>query len=215
MPKREGIRPPKFADKFYKLDFDSNPMPIISLFEIPESKSPESLHIELCGLDLKPQIIRWEDIAALPSVRAELPLICSIFNWSEVVQWEGVRLSDLLALAAVDTDPEGYFAFYSDDGVYFETLSHSMAHDPWTLLATGLNGQPLPREHGGPLRLVVPFLQGYKSVKWLKSIRAYKHDPAGIKRLLGQSKTGYLGQAWLEKYAIGGEHRNGKDKGPV
>jgi DMSO/TMAO reductase YedYZ molybdopterin-dependent catalytic subunit len=215
MPKREGIRPPKFADKFYKLDFDSNPIPIISLFEIPQPKTIEALELDICGLDLKSQTLRSCDLAVLPRVRAELPLICSIFNWSEVVQWEGVRLSDVLAYAGVDTDPAGYFAFHSDDGVYFETLTHSMAHDPWTLLATSLNGLPLPLEHGGPLRLVVPFLQGYKSVKWLKSIRAYKHDPSGIKRLLGQSKTGYLGQAWLEKFAIGREHSNGKDKTPI
>ncbi len=215
MPQREGIRPPKFADKFYKLDFESNPMPVISLFKIPESQELESFSLELCGTDLKPLTIEWSELAHLPQAKAQLPLICSIFNWSEVVEWAGVRLTDVLDYAGVESDPEGYFAFYSGDGVYFETLESSMAHDPWTLLATGLNGQPLTQDHGGPLRLVVPFLQGYKSVKWLKSVRAYKHDPAGIKRLLGQSKTGYLGQAWLEKYAIGGGNGNGKGRPPI
>lgn len=215
MPEREGIRPPRFADKFYKLDFESNPMPVISLFKIPELQELEPFELELCGTDLKPLTIPWREFAHLPRVQAQLPLICSIFNWSEVVQWEGVRLADVLGYTGIESDTEGYFAFYSGDGVYFETLATSMAHDPWTLLATGLNGQPLSQDHGGPLRLVVPFLQGYKSVKWLKSIRAYKHDPAGIKRLLGQSKTGYLGQAWLEKYAIGGTNSNGKKKPPI
>lgn len=215
MPKRGEIRPPKFADKFYRLDFESNPMPVISLFEMPEPQPLKALEIEVLGMDLKPLTVRWSECAHLPRVQAELPMICSIFNWSEVVQWEGVRLCDFLEFVGVSSDPESYFAFYSNDGVYFETLSHSMARDPWTLLATGINGAPLPPEHGGPLRLVVPFLQGYKSVKWLKSIRAYKHDPAGIKRLLGQSKTAYLGQAWLEKYAVGGANGNGKGKPPV
>ena len=50
--------------------------------------------------------------------------------------------------------------------------------------------------------LVVPFLQGYKSVKWVNRIEAYPRDPIGIKRLLSQSKTGRLGQAWLDKLAI-------------
>lgn len=213
MTKREGIRPPKFADKFYRLDFESNPMPVISLFQIPEPQPLASLEMEVCGLDLKPRTVDWAECSKLPRVRAQLPLICSIFNWSEVVEWEGVRLRDFLDYVALNTGEEQFFAFYSNDGVYFETLERSMARDPWTLLATGLNGQPLPLEHGGPLRLVVPFLQGYKSVKWLKTIRAFRHDPAGIKRLLGQSKTAYLGQAWLEKYAIGG--RNGKGKPPI
>ena len=70
------------------------------------------------------------------------------------------------------------------------------------MLAIGLGGLNLPHEYGGPVRLFVPFLQGYKSVKWLSGIHAYRHDPAGIKRLLGQSKTGRLGQAWLTRLGI-------------
>jgi DMSO/TMAO reductase YedYZ molybdopterin-dependent catalytic subunit len=210
---REDIRPPKFADKFYKLDFESNPMPIISLFPYPEAASLSTLEIELCGLDLKPQTISWAECAHLPRARAQLPLICSIFNWSEVVEWEGVRLCDFLDYVGMDSHPDGYFAFYSRDGTYFETLSHSMAHDPWALMATSLNGQPLSEDHGGPLRLVVPFLQGYKSVKWLGTIRAFRNDPTGIKRLLAQSKTAYLGSAWLQKYAL--DAPNGKGEPPI
>ena len=70
------------------------------------------------------------------------------------------------------------------------------------MLAFELNGQPLPHEYGGPVRLLVPFLQGYKSVKWLERIHAFKHDPSGIKRLLGQSTTGDLGQAWVKRLDI-------------
>jgi len=109
--------------------------------------------LELCGTDLKPLSIPWREFAHLSRARAQLPLICSIFNWSEVVEWEGVRLIDVLDFAGIESDPEGYFAFYSNDGVYFETLATSMAHDPWTLLATGLNGQPLPQ---GPRRPTAP-----------------------------------------------------------
>ena len=64
-----------------------------------------------------------------------------------------------------------------------------------------------------PWRLVVPFLQGYKSVKWVGSIKVTKHDPIGIKRLLGQSKTGHLGLAWRQSYDI--EVEPGADKTPV
>ena len=91
---------------------------------------------------------------------------------------------------------------YSRDGVYFEGLSMAEARDARVLLATGLNGAPLPIEHGGPLRLVVPFLQGYKSVKWVGSIQAFRHDPVGIKRLLAQSKVARLAPPWRERYGI-------------
>jgi nitrogen regulatory protein PII len=86
--------------------------------------------------------------------------------------------------------------------MYFEALSRDEARDPRVLLATTLNGAPLPDEYGGPLRLVVPFLQGYKSVKWIGAIKAYRHNPVGIKRLLGQSRTGQLSAAWKKRFGI-------------
>ncbi len=199
---REGIKPPKFADKFYRIDFDTNPMPVLSLYPFPKPLDLDALRLEVCDLGCKPRAIAWSDCKDVPRVRMQMPLICSIFNWVEVVEWEGVRLGDFLDYVGLAAPGEGYLAFYSRDGHYFESLPAYMARDPLVLLATGLNGQPLPREHGGPLRLVVPFLQGYKSVKWLGGIRAFRHDPAGIKRLLGQSKTGLLGRAWQERYGI-------------
>jgi len=130
------------------------------------------------------------------------PLICQIFNWSETVEWEGVRVVDVLDYFKVETHPDGYYGFYSRDGLFFETLSRDEARDPRVLLATGLNGAPLPELHGGPLRLVVPFLQGYKSVKWVGKITAFRHGPCGIKRLLGQSPTGNLNEDWKKTYGI-------------
>lgn len=207
---REGIKPPKFADKFFRLDWDANPMPILSLFPFPEPLDLPSLRLEVCSLDCKKRAIHWSDCAIIPRVQLRGPLICSIFNWAEEVEWEGVRLRDFLDHVGIDTHPEGYFAFYSRDGLYFEGLPRDMARDSRILLATGLNSQPLSPDHGGPLRLVVPFLQGYKSVKWLRSIRAFRHDPIGIKRLLAQSKTSYLGPTWRERYSIPGPDGRGK-----
>ena len=66
----------------------------------------------------------------------------------------------------------------------------------------GLNGVPLPVEYGGLLRLWVPFLQGYKSVKWLQTIRAFRKDPVGIKRLLGQFRTSVLGADGQQKAGV-------------
>jgi nitrogen regulatory protein P-II 1 len=199
---REGIIQPKFAEKFFRIDFESSPMPVLSLYPIPESTSLQGLRIEVAGLEQHPRFIPWSSLSSLPRVKLKVPLICQIFNWSEVVEWEGVRLADLLDHLKVETHPEGYYAIYSRDGIYFETLSRDEARDPGVLLAFGLNGAPLPEAHGGPLRLVVPFLQGYKSVKWVGAIRAFRYDPMGIKRLLGQSPSGWLNDAWRAKYDI-------------
>lgn len=199
---REGIVPPNFADKFFRIDFEAAPLPILCLYPIPPSLALEEVTLDLAGLEQHPRLVSWPMLQEIPRVKLKVPLICQIFNWAEEVEWEGIRLVDLLDLFKIDTRSDGYFAFYSRDRVFFEGLSRDEARDPRVLLAYGLNGSPLPEVHGGPLRLVVPFLQGYKSVKWVHTIHAFRHDPVGIKRLLAQSPTGQLNDKWRGQYQI-------------
>lgn len=199
---REGVRLPKFADRFAVLDWEAEPMPVLALYPMPPPTPLAGLRIEVCGLEQHPRAVAWEALGGLPRVTMRSPLICQIFNWSETVEWEGVRMADVLDFLKLETHPEGYYAIGSRDGAFFETLSRDEARDPRVLLAYSLNGAPLPLQHGGPLRLIVPFLQGYKSVKWVGAIRAYRHDPIGTKRLLGQSPTGQLNEEWRTRFEI-------------
>lgn len=199
---RAGIRPPKFADKFAEIDFDADPMPAISMFVPPPSRDLAYARIALRGEDLKTRVVGFGDLLQLPAAGITADLVCQIFNWHESVTWNGFLVGDLLDAFDVDVSETGYLVFRSADGQYFEGLSVDDARDARVLLAYGMNGGPLPHRFGGPLRLVVPFLQGYKSVKWVERIEAYPRDPVGIKRLLGQSKTARLGQAWLDRLAI-------------
>ena len=132
-----------------------------------------------------------------------MPLVCQIFNWSAVARWEGWKLKTILDYLGISGKENRYFAFYSNDGFYFESLSHKEAMDERSLVVHGMNGKDLSLEHGGPLRLIIPFLQGYKSIKWLNGIRCFQNDPLGIKILLAQSKTGKLAPAWKNKYGLG------------
>lgn len=200
--KRDGVRKPKFADRFAVIDFEAEPLPVLSLYPPPPELALEDVSLEVCGLDQHPRPVAWSRLAQLPAARLAAPLICQIFNWSATVEWRGVRLVDVLEQCGLETHPEGYYAIGSRDGMYFEVLSRDEARDPRVLLATALNGAPLPVQHGGPLRLVVPFLQGYKSVKWVGAIKAYRHNPIGIKRLLGQSRTARLNGTWKTRFGI-------------
>ncbi|HET7738132.1 MAG TPA: molybdopterin-dependent oxidoreductase [Tepidiformaceae bacterium] len=200
--RRDGIRPPKFADKFAEIDFEADPMPVISMFTPPAPREIVNVRLAIRGEDLKSRIVSWKDLAGLPVHGPTVDLVCQIFNWHESVTWNGFRLADVLDAFDVQAPADGYLKISSADGQYFETLSIDHARDSRVLLAFGMNGGPLPHEYGGPLRLVVPFLQGYKSVKWVERLDVFKHDPIGIKRLLGQSKTSRLGQAWLDRLAI-------------
>ena len=200
--KREGIRPPKFADKFAVLDFEAAAAPVISMFAPPEPLALEEISIGIRGEDLKYSDVSWASLGELPRASVAAPLVCQIFNWYEEVEWRGVPLADFITATGLDVHELGYLVVHSRDGHYFETLSRDEAMDPRVLLVSEMNGAPLPHEYGGPVRLVVPFLQGYKSVKWVARIHAYRHDPVGIKRLLGQSKSGALGRAWVDRLGI-------------
>jgi DMSO/TMAO reductase YedYZ molybdopterin-dependent catalytic subunit len=200
--RRDAIRPPKFADKFALLDFQADPLPIISMFLPPTPYDLPHAVLRVRGDDLRTRMIRWEDLSSLPVYDQEAPIICQIFNWCETARWRGIRLVDFIDHFMFEALSADYLAFHSADGEYFETLSMQEARDPRTMIAFEMDGAPLPHEYGGPIRLLAPFLQGYKSVKWLERILAFKHDPAGIKRLLGQSKTGELGQAWVQRLDI-------------
>ena len=190
---REGINYPKFKDQFAAMDFEAEPMPVLSLFPMPDATPLDDWELLLTGASGQRRSVSGDELRALPSHRLKSPIVCQIFNWVERPEVEGVRLSDVLALTGIDVQDSGFFSFYSKDGLYFEGLPRSIARDPRVMLVFALNGEPLPREYGGPLRLWVPFLQGYKSVKWVHQIRAFHKDPIGIKRLLNQSKTAILG----------------------
>ena len=193
MAKREGINYPKFKDQFAVMDFEAEPMPVLSLFPVPGATPIDEWQVTLTGVMGERVTLGWADLSQLPRVRGREPLVCQIFNWAEEPIVEGVRLCEAIELAGLQAQEQGYWGFYSADGFYFETLPRSMALDPRALLVFGLNDAPLPTQYGGPLRLWVPFLQGYKSVKWVQTVRAFRKDPIGIKRLLGQSRTAVLG----------------------
>jgi len=85
------------------------------------------------------------------------------------VPWSGVLLSDLLREAGAK-DSARALRFLSFDGVYTESLTLEQSLTPDVLVATSMWGKPITREHGGPVRLYVVPMYGYKSLKWLSGI---------------------------------------------
>lgn len=212
MADRAGVRYPKFREQFSVLDFsEDRELFSISLYPTPAPLAKEKVTISVCGADCKIKTLGWSDLQSLPKIKSSTtPLICQIFNCAVEVVWEGWELATVLDYLGMSAKENRHYAFYSRDAMYFESLSHREATDERAILARGLNGRDLPHEHGGPVRLVVPFLQGYKSVKWLSGIRSFKVDPLGIKILLEQSKTGKLSVAWKRKYGFNGCDKEGR-----
>ncbi|MFA1547068.1 molybdopterin-dependent oxidoreductase [Actinomadura chokoriensis] len=106
-------------------------------------------------------------LRALPQHTARLPIAC-VEGWSVEANWHGVRLRDVLALAGVDDDARVLVESLQPSGLY-RTSRVDPPHwqDPLTLLALGLNGEPLHLDHGFPCRLISPNRPGVMQTKWV------------------------------------------------
>jgi DMSO/TMAO reductase YedYZ molybdopterin-dependent catalytic subunit len=121
-------------------------------------------------------------------------------GWSAIAEWSGARLADLVKAVKPSTEAR-YVVFYSADAdesgsLYYGSLTLEQALHPQTLLAYEMNGQPLPLEHGAPLRLKVPTQLGYKSTKFIHKI-AFVSKIEGLRG----GKGGYWEDAGYEHYA--------------
>ena len=100
-------------------------------------------------------------------------------------EWSGPRLSDVLKLAGADLNAAFVTTNGADVGVaktpdFIRSLPMRKALDPSTLLASGMNGAPLPELHGFPLRLIVPGWDGTSWVKWVNSVEVGNEEDKGF-----------------------------------
>jgi DMSO/TMAO reductase YedYZ molybdopterin-dependent catalytic subunit len=97
--------------------------------------------------------------------------------------WRGVRLKDVLARAALGPSVSE-IVFKSTEG-YSDSIPMAKAMEDTTLVVFGMNGEPLPTEHGFPARIIVPGIYGMKNVKWLTNITAVDHHYRGYWEVRG------------------------------
>ncbi|MBD2665678.1 hypothetical protein B6N60_04522 [Richelia sinica FACHB-800] len=119
-----------------------------------------------------PLSLSMAEIQALPFTSMIIRHVC-VEGWAAIVQWGGIRLRELIALAQPKTGVK-YAYFQSADG-YYESWDIASALHPQTLLAYQKNGEPLPVENGAPLRLASPIKLGYKQSKWVIQITLTSH----------------------------------------
>jgi len=136
----------------------------------------------------------WAAFNALPQRREVTDIHC-VTTWSRFDnQWDGVATRDVLAM--VQPKPEARFVvLHSYDG-YTTNLPLEDFAAADAIIAHSWQGQPLPVEHGGPVRLVVPHLYFWKSAKWLHRIELITADRAGY-----WEERGYhdRGDPWTEQ----------------
>jgi DMSO/TMAO reductase YedYZ molybdopterin-dependent catalytic subunit len=136
----------------------------------------------------------WEDFRALAPVTLTSDFHC-VTGWSKLDNtWEGVRFGEIAD--RVRPRPGASHVLVEAPSGYTANLPLPALLDDDVLFAWGHNGEPLPPEHGGPLRLVVPKRYGWKSVKWAIRARFLAGDVRGY-----WEERGYHNDAdpWLEQ----------------
>jgi DMSO/TMAO reductase YedYZ molybdopterin-dependent catalytic subunit len=120
------------------------------------------------GLVQRAGEVTLETIRQLPKIVQNTLHVC-IEGWDVIGNYGGVRLSAFLD--SVGADPAARFVEVSCADDYYESIDIESARHPQTLLCYEMYGRPLSREHGAPLRLVMPTKLGYKQAKYLVGLR--------------------------------------------
>jgi len=148
--------------------------------------------LEVSGLIDEPRSWTWDELGALPQETVTLDIHC-VTKWSKLgTTWSGVSVDVLLE--GVKTDATHVMA--SSYGGYTTNLPLDDLVGGRAWIATGYQSEPLPAEHGGPARLLVPHLYFWKSAKWVRGLELLAADSAGF-----WERNGYHnhGDPWREQ----------------
>ncbi|HEV3231356.1 MAG TPA: molybdopterin-dependent oxidoreductase [Candidatus Dormibacteraeota bacterium] len=161
----------------------------VTNFEPAFDGSDWPLRIE--GLVENPVTLTFAQLTGLAQSDQTHDYMC-VTGWVvKRVRWQGPLVSTLLDLVKPTADARAV-SFDSADGTYVDSLTLDEARNPQVLLAHRLNGAPLPQDRGAALRLVVPFMFGYKGVKWVSRIRLTAQQEVGYWEQRGYDVDAYL-----------------------
>ena len=167
----------------------------------------KSWKIEVAGLVDKSQTYSLEDLVALAggTIEERIYRFRCVEAWSMVVPWSGFSLASLIEkLKPKDTAKFVQFQTFSDKKIgpnlsslphypwpYTEGLTIEEAKNPLTLIATGMYGKVMPKQNGAPLRLIVPWKYGFKSIKSIVKIEFTDKQPKTLWNQLAPDEYGF------------------------
>ncbi|TVQ10820.1 MAG: sulfite oxidase-like oxidoreductase [Leptolyngbya sp. DLM2.Bin27] len=183
---------PELADRVPPGQHLAKGFPVLTYGDTP-AVTQANWSLSISGL-AEAKVFTWAEIMALPQREFTADFHC-VTTWSKLdVTWGGVSVTDLMAQLAVE--PAAAHVMLHCYGGYTTNLALADFNRPANFFAHTLAGEPLPAEHGGPMRLVVPHLYAWKSAKWISGLE-FLADPA-----LGfWERNGYhpRGEPWAEE----------------
>jgi DMSO/TMAO reductase YedYZ molybdopterin-dependent catalytic subunit len=184
-PTREGLPPGQY-------DVGDN-WPVLTA-EVTPRVNTDTWTMSVDGLVAKPTSWSWQEMHQLPQSRYDGNIHC-VTTWSKFdVTFGGVSVDVLLAAAAPLPEATHVLATSTTGYTTNLPLEHVRGGKAWVVWSFG--GKPLAREHGGPVRLLVPHLYFWKSAKWVTRLTLLDHDQHGF-----WERNGYhdLGDPWREQ----------------
>jgi DMSO/TMAO reductase YedYZ molybdopterin-dependent catalytic subunit len=148
--------------------------------------------LSVSGLVERPATYTLADLQTMPQIAIVRDFQC-VTGWRvPQVHWRGVQLSHLLDVAGPTADATAV-RFVSFDGTYTESLTLAQARLSDVIVALEMLGGPVSRDHGGPVRLYVAPMYGYKSLKWLSGIELTADVEPGYWEHRGYTIDGFVG----------------------
>jgi DMSO/TMAO reductase YedYZ molybdopterin-dependent catalytic subunit len=167
--------------------------PVLHYGSVPRF-DPQAWDLRIYGIVESPLKLSWSEFNTLPRIKTTSDFHC-VTRWSRFDNnWSGVAMQELLR--RVNPKPNATHVLIHGEQGYTANVPLADLDRPEVLLATHHDGQPLTAEHGYPLRLIVPHLYAWKSVKWLRSLEFLDHDVPGF-----WEQNGYnmYGDPWKEQ----------------
>ena len=187
---------PKNRDGMPKLPVGQHEVknwPVLDLGDMPDV-SHDRWSLEVGGLVENPLVLSWTDFMRLPQVE-DVSDFHSVTTWSRFSnRWKGVRFRTIAELAVPLDEAHfvlctGYDVAPGTDIPYTTNLPLARAVEDDVLFVHTWEGHPLPREHGGPVRIITPKLYAWKGTKWIRRIDFVARDIKGFWEERGYSNT--------------------------
>lgn len=176
-------------DKFYTVNF------MDASYNFTRDLDVEQWKMVVKGAVERPLVMKWRDLLNRESFDQAVTLMCidTLPGGSSLgnAMWRGISLKNLLQDIGADEDTARDVIFRAADG-YSDSIPFARAMEDDVMLAYLMNGEKLPKDHGFPVRLIVPGLYGIKNVKWITEIEVYNGDYLGYWQQKGWTDDGTI-----------------------
>lgn len=154
----------------------------------------EAYRLTIVGAVERPVVLDWAGVMALPQTEMTADMHC-VTAWSNYDNnWQGISAQTILDL--VKPKPDCRHVIFTSYDNYTTNVTLEQFSDPDVMLVHTWNGQPITRQHGGPLRGMIPRYYLWKSAKWLARIEFSNRDVPGFWETRGYNNNA---DPWLEE----------------